>query len=220
MHQNPEISVQTQEAITRSRYDYDEVLGELEKRGKSLYGSGYVIQAIDRPVLVKVLCYFLQDAAMAAAQKISLRKGLMLCGPVGCGKTSTMHIIRSLMPDGDAFGIVSCRNIATRFNQDGFAVVDRYSAHPRPGTLMRSTYCFDDMGLEPTGNFYQNECNVVAEILFNRYEAFVQEHIITHITTNLGIGELEACYGNRLRSRMREMLNLVAFDAASPDKRR
>jgi energy-coupling factor transporter ATP-binding protein EcfA2 len=194
-------------------------MGEMEKRGQSLYGGSYAIRPIDRPVLVKVLCYFLQDEAMAAMQEINLQKGLMLCGPVGCGKTSAMHIIRSLMPNGEAFGIVSCRNIVTRFNQDGFGIIDRYSACPRPGTLMRSTYCFDDMGLEQTGNFYQNECNVVAEILFNRYEAFVQDHVVTHVTTNLSISELEACYGNRLRSRMREMLNLVAFDAASPDKR-
>jgi hypothetical protein len=43
--------------------------------------------------------------------------------------------------------------------------------------------------------------------------------MITHITTNLQARELEAGYGNRVRSRMREQLNLVAFSKTSRDKR-
>jgi DNA replication protein DnaC len=43
--------------------------------------------------------------------------------------------------------------------------------------------------------------------------------IPTHVTTNLSASELEEKYGNRIRSRMREMFNLVAFDKNSKDKR-
>ncbi|NEW80482.1 MAG: ATPase, partial [Gelidibacter sp.] len=42
-------------------------------------------------------------------------------------------------------------------------------------------------------------------------------HSKTHITTNLNAEELETRYGSRVRSRLREMLNVVAFD--SKDKR-
>ncbi|WP_322348420.1 hypothetical protein [Marivirga arenosa] len=41
--------------------------------------------------------------------------------------------------------------------------------------------------------------------------------MITHATTNLIPTELENLYGNRVRSRMREMFNLIAFH--STDKR-
>lgn len=44
--------------------------------------------------------------------------------------------------------------------------------------------------------------------------------IITHATTNLTADELEATYGNRLRSRMREMFNLFGYDGTSEDKRK
>lgn len=36
--------------------------------------------------------------------------------------------------------------------------------------------------------------------------------MITHITTNLSASELEAFYGNRVRSRLREMFNLLIFE--------
>jgi len=41
----------------------------------------------------------------------------------------------------------------------------------------------------------------------------------THITTNLSASEIETAYGNRIRSRMRNMLNLIAFDKNTIDKR-
>jgi DNA replication protein DnaC len=44
--------------------------------------------------------------------------------------------------------------------------------------------------------------------------------MLTHATTNLSASELEEIYGNRLRSRMREMFNLVAFDKDASDKRK
>jgi DNA replication protein DnaC len=60
----------------------------------------------------------------------------------------------------------------------------------------------------------------MAEILTNRYEHFVESKAITHITTNLSASEIEKAYGNRVRSRLRQMFNLIAFDKDSIDKRR
>ena len=68
--------------------------------------------------------------------------------------------------------------------------------------------------------YYGNECNVLAEILLSRYDLFTSRRLLTHVTTNLSASELEAAYGSRLRSRMREMFNLVAFDANTSDKRK
>jgi hypothetical protein len=48
----------------------------------------------------------------------------------------------------------------------------------------------------------------------------VKHRHVTHATTNLSASDLEALYGNRLRSRMREMFNLIAFPNNTPDKRK
>lgn len=44
--------------------------------------------------------------------------------------------------------------------------------------------------------------------------------MLTHATTNLSAPELKDYYGNRVRSRMREMFNLIEFDGGAKDKRR
>ena len=58
------------------------------------------------------------------------------------------------------------------------------------------------------------------EILLSRYDHFINNHMVTHATTNLSASELEDYYGNRVRSRMREMFNLIAFDSSAKDKRK
>ena len=68
--------------------------------------------------------------------------------------------------------------------------------------------------------YFDNETNVMAEILLSRYDLLINRKIQTHITTNLSTTELEAAYGNRVRSRMRQMFNLIAFDAETLDKRK
>jgi hypothetical protein len=59
----------------------------------------------------------------------------------------------------------------------------------------------------------------MGEILLSRYDLFINKKIITHITTNLSASEIEAAYGNRVRSRLRQMLNLIAFNPITKDKR-
>jgi hypothetical protein len=59
----------------------------------------------------------------------------------------------------------------------------------------------------------------MGEILLSRHELFLNKQIKTHATTNLNATELEELYGIRVRSRMRQLFNLVTFDRGSRDKR-
>ena len=62
----------------------------------------------------------------------------------------------------------------------------------------------------------------MGEVLLSRYELYLdtKRKIKTHATTNLNAEELEVRYGNRVRSRMREFFNLIAFDTKAVDKRK
>ncbi len=67
---------------------------------------------------------------------------------------------------------------------------------------------------------YGIECNTIGEILLYRYDLFTYDGIITHATTNLDANQLEDLYGNRVRSRLRSMFNLMAFSQRTKDKRK
>jgi hypothetical protein len=104
--------------------------------------------------------------------------------------------------------------------QSGYEILEKYSN----GNLSHDirtpkAYCFDDLGTETTSKYFGNDCNVMAEILLQDM-IFVEKGIITHLTTNLFPTEIESQYGNRLRSRMREMFNLFGYEENSGDKRK
>ncbi|GAL63712.1 hypothetical protein JCM19300_2748 [Algibacter lectus] len=60
----------------------------------------------------------------------------------------------------------------------------------------------------------------MGEIILSRHELLLNHAIKTHATTNLNAQELEDLYGNRVRSRMRQLFNLIAFDKNANDKRK
>lgn len=76
-----------------------------------------------------------------------------------------------------------------------------------------------DLGIEQNMKHFGNESNVMAEILLSRYDLLRSAGIITHTTTNLNANELEKLYGNRVRSRLREMFNLITFPENAKDLR-
>ncbi|SHM54587.1 P-loop NTPase family protein [Flavobacterium xanthum] len=206
------------ETEIKSEYNYDQVIVWLEKKGVELYGTHFKILETDYPIIYKLISYFLKDEQTCFQFNINLNKGIMLSGPVGCGKTSLMNIMKHLTPIEHKFSVKPCRDISFEFIQDGYEIIHKYSK----GKLYVSepkTICFDDLGTENNLKYFGNECNVMAEILLSRYDLFSSKKLLTHITTNLSASEIETHYGNRVRSRLREMVNLIAYDKTAKDKR-
>jgi hypothetical protein len=107
--------------------------------------------------------------------------------------------------------VIPSRNITFAFNHIGYKVIEDYGN--------QGFFCFDDLGVEPLGRHYGKDCNVLGEILISRHELLLNHKVLTHATTNLNAKELEERYGNRVRSRMRQLFNLIAFDNKVVDKR-
>jgi hypothetical protein len=162
--------------------------------------------------------YFLRDVENAQKYNISFRKGIILSGPVGCGKTSLMGVLKFLLPSDGRYIVKSCREVNFEFIRDGYSVIEKYSRLCFNKEVPK-TYCFDGLGTEDNLKYFGNDCNAMAEILLSRYDLFVSRKILTHLTTNLTGSEMEDYYGLRVRSRLREMFNLIAFDSNSKDKR-
>ena len=197
-------------------YDFEKIKTYLNIKGHSLFGDNFKIYKEDEPLIFKLCCYFIQDHYSCSQMGIDTNKGILLSGPVGCGKTSLMMLLQHLAPHKTNYELIPTRNIVFNFNASGFEVLEKYNE--------TKNFCFDDLGVEPIGSHYAKECNVMGEILLSRYELFCHpersRRVLTHITTNLNAEEHEKRYGNRVRSRLRAMMNVIAYDSNSIDKRK
>jgi len=189
---------------------------------------GFQLDGYNEPIYRRLLAYFVTDEPTQAAHGLDPGKGILLLGPVGCGKTAAMRFFERNVRT--PYRIIPARDVARRFLTEGFTVLDRYGAQAFASRSYGSgqgpdhrhpvTYCFDDLGVEQNARLYGNECNVLAEILLDRYDRFVTHRMVTHLTSNLNAPELETLYGDRLRSRLREMCNVLTFPANAPDRRK
>ncbi|MFZ9029529.1 MAG: ATPase [Crocinitomicaceae bacterium] len=195
-------------------YNFKRSWNYLQEMGKTRFGQNFQLNPQDKRIIYKLMIYFIRDEETCAQYGIDLDKGILLNGPVGCGKTSLMTLMRHFTYPGHNFIIKTTRDIASEFNQEGYTVIPKY------GKTSNKIYCFDDLGVENNMKYFGNECNTIAEILLQRYELHVFEGTITHATTNLNSNELEQLYGDRVRSRLRSMCNLITFNRGSCDKRK
>lgn len=200
-----------------------------------LTGRPFIIDDFNREVIHKLCLYFtartndkLQEQSPGEKTKLHARlsdydldpnKGILLAGGIGCGKTTIMRAFSS--NPLCTYRVISARQISWQFADHGFQVIREFT---RPESIPINQYghtetgtCFDDLGTEEERKHYGDKVNAMAEILLSRYDNLPFNQ--THITTNLNADMIEQTYGPRLRSRMREMFNLIHFPAKAPDRR-
>lgn len=163
------ISTSNRTKTIQSPYDYATALDTVTATGKCLYGPRFRIADEDRPVILKLLCWFLMDEAVAEHEGLNLHKGILLSGPIGCGKTAIMNIMRRICDPQRAFLLRPCAQIALEFAGEGYDVIHRYTARSfNIYTHQPRSVCFDDLGFEGNIPWYGAMCNTMAEILLLR----------------------------------------------------
>lgn len=171
---------------------------------------------------IKILCLYFTNDKRFEEMGGSLQKGLMLRGGIGIGKTYLMNIFR--INQKQVFSIKNCGEIASQFNLEGREILANYTTVkatvPSSNNFGQdqSGICFDDLGCEKDGIHYADKVEILAPILEMRYTRKL--HALTHITTNLPPEEIDRRYGERIRSRMREMFNVIDFPLTATDRRK
>lgn len=170
--------------------------------------------------------YFCDDAEFEKDGR-SLKKGILLMGNIGCGKTFMMKCLCNAPKMN--FKVIPATDVCEQFKaftmskrQDESDVFLKFNRKVKSftGIFNKSDdygWCIDDLGTENTVVSFGQTYNVLQQVLEKAYHEGFMPNI--HITTNLTGDEIELKYGKRIRSRMREMFNVIDFHEESPDRR-
>lgn len=202
-------------------YKPDELAVIVKQRFFEENGRPYIIDQDNRGIFQLLCEYFTANDAFSQ-HGYDLKKGILLCGDVGRGKTELMLMFRQNQLQ--SYGVVGCRSITDDFTDNGGEDVERFYTNKKLEANHKygqpySGYCFDDLGTEAESVVhYGNRKNMMAEIILNRYDSKMDFHY-THITTNLNAEDIRSRYGSRCADRMRQMFNVIAFPLTAKSRR-
>lgn len=144
----------------------------------------------------------LDDSTVSKVDKVvkwmyeSRRRGLLLCGTLGNGKTTMLRAIKTLM--GSKVLYFEAQGIYDYFRQNQCF----------PDIPSDSVLLIDDLGVEPpTYNDFGEIRYPLTELLMRRYKG----NLTTVIATNKTFEQIGETYGDRLQDRMREMFAMITY---------
>jgi hypothetical protein len=157
--------------------------------------------------LITALCFFVaRDVRFETELKYSLKKGLLIRGVSGLGKT---HLVKCIQKNGlNPILILSMLDISEEIRLNG-----EYSASMEGYGIVY----LDDVGTEePNTKHYGNVINFFKNFIEGSY---LRKKSFDHImmSTNNSFAQLEQMYGFRVRSRIKDMFNVI--DVSGKDMR-
>lgn len=157
--------------------------------------------------LITTLCFYLSgDKRFEEDLKYSFSKGLLIRGSAGLGKT---HLVKCLENNGlNPINILSMLEITHEVSMYGEYDIKMNG---------RKVLYLDDVGTEESVvKHYGTNISFFKEFIERQY-LHTQSGKNIIISTNNSAAEFEERYGFRVRSRLREMFNIV--DISGPDRR-
>lgn len=223
-----------------------------EHAARKQLGHPYVVDEFNQQVLDLLCLYFAEDPAFEkhadlAGRPYSLQKGLLVRGPIGCGKTAMLEVFAS--NPRQPYLVVPARDLETEYVRRG------EPGEPSGGKDALQPYCrmiklpvgneelynyrthagllIDDIGTEDwQAKHFGAELAVVEHVMMSREDGVTAGTVpryATHATTNVDFNDvqeggklyvgLETRYGSRWRSRVRGSMNIIDFPVDAPDRR-
>jgi DNA replication protein DnaC len=168
---------------------------ELTDYNKNLYESG--------------IRYFAGDPK----SEFPLTKGLMLYGPVGTGKSlffRIMNLLNDATKGQNGFTTLSINEVVDGLAKSGHKYLAEcgitFSNHVYGYDSSKKHLFLDDLCLSSDSvNFFGNNIDLVFNFIQRRYQAYTENNILSHITTNLKPDRFSELYGEAVMSRMNQL---------------
>ena len=166
----------------------------------------FIIDDTNRPII--------QSLSKIAAG-ISKKRGLILHGNVGTGKTTLLLIwiefYQNILNPKLKVCFYTSQKLLSLFHEHSYSLFERVH-----GEML----ILDDIGLNPEINHFGNKISIITEMILSRYNNFKFDPQLQFIcTTNLNQEQLHSVIGERALSRLIEMTEWSNGKMTGSDRR-
>lgn len=214
-----EIEARNRRLLSGSQWSFAQTESYMEYRATQIFDKPYVLDSTNK-VFHTLLCFYFSNdpgfiplATSMGIENPSLSKGLFLAGSIGVGKTVMMKLFSK--NQRQVFAVKTAKSIAESFQTDGEGSLQQLLVCPPLPVNDASNFyhsklglCIDDIGTEEFKKHFGNGKNVIGDLIELRY-ANGNYGPLLHLTTNLTAQQLREFYGDRVGSRIREMMNII-----------
>ena len=203
--------------LEQYKFNFEETQALVLRKVQDLFpGNSFQLTKAEEEFYT-ILCHYFSNSPEFSklGEDFNLNKGIIVFGGVGRGKTTAMKLFGGNTKQ--SYIIKPCDAIAREYTSEGPAIIDKYSEmqenRNKAFTFNHASLgiCFDDLGTEEDKSHYGNKVNVMQEILLAIHQKQFVSGYKYHITTNMSSDQIEARYGLRVRSRIREMFNVLYY---------
>lgn len=194
----------------------NEVIQRPEQDFCKITGCAFEINSENQKIVRAIIDYFcgIEDFNKngIVRNNASLKKGLLVFGDCGVGKTDLFEIIR--LAGRDIYSETGVKRMLFRKISCG-SFVSAYMMATKSKHMsfdlkefLRGRLFIDDLGVEKLAF---NNFELLEQVLFERYS----NNALTFLTTNLSPSEIENRYGKRIGDRLQEMFNYIKWEGSS-----
>lgn len=177
----------------------------MKRTSKNDFGKDLILNQYNKK-FITTICYFLsKDNRFETELGYSFRKGLLIRGICGIGKTYLLECVED--NELNPIDIFSMIHITNEIRKNGVFKIKA-----------RKIIYLDDVGAEePTVTYYGSKISFFEDFIL-RYYLHNKSFYNLIFSTNNNFDELESKYGQRVRSRIKEMFNII--DVQGEDMRK
>lgn len=182
----------------------------------------FKIDTNNREIINILFNYFIGNEMFCMENNISLGKGILLCGGIGCGKTVLMNALKAYtgtINKVNSFQWYNSIEVIDNVTTSGVDYLNRFNENLQGNKPNPITCYIDDIASknENVKNF-GTQISVIEQLISIRYNIFTKHRKLTHFSTNILPSKLNEYYDMRIIDRLNEMCNIIALPGDSRRK--
>lgn len=192
----------------------------------SLQNKDFVINNQNKEVINTMILYFAKHSDFLSVKNVlggepTFKKGILLLGNVGSGKTILMEIFKRAVSDNispfmqkkQAFKTVFAKDLPYLIESEGLGAMKQYTdaTTKLDGNTVNNVINIEDIGAEKKERHinYGSQYDLIDTLIDTRNRHLTFKGVITHGTTNHNAKQLTELYDERFVSRLYSTFNII-----------